>query len=50
MQELKIRKAQVYARANNLFSLDHVKYLNSENLRVNYPDMISVYFGLSVNF
>ncbi|WP_315084002.1 SusC/RagA family TonB-linked outer membrane protein [Bacteroides heparinolyticus] len=49
-RKLKMEKVQVYARANNLFSLDHVKYLNSESLRVNYPDMISVYFGLSVNF
>ncbi len=49
-KKLKMEKVQVYARANNLFSLDHVKYLNSESLRVNYPDMVSVYFGFNVNF
>lgn len=49
-RKLKMEKVQVYARANNLFSIDKVKYLNSESLKVNYPDMLSLYFGLNVNF
>ena len=49
-KKVKMEKIQVYARANNLFSLDHVKYMNSEDLKINYPDMTSVYFGLNINF
>ena len=46
----KLNKCQVYVRGNNLFSIDHVKYMNCEDLSMNYPDMISVYFGLNINF
>lgn len=49
-KKMKMEKFQVFARANNLFSLDKVKYLNCEDLGVNYPDMLSVYMGVSVNF
>ena len=49
-KKMKMEKVQVYARANNLFSIDHVKYLNCEDLKVNYPDMTSIYFGVNVNF
>ena len=49
-KKVKMEKIQVYARANNLFSLDHVKYMNCEDLKINYPDMTSVYFGLNINF
>lgn len=50
VKKMKMEKIQVYARANNLFSLDHVKYMNCEDLKINYPDMTSVYFGLNINF
>lgn len=50
VKKIKLDKVQVFVRANNLFSLDHVKYLNCEDLNVNYPDMLSVYMGLSINF
>lgn len=49
-RKVKMEKIQVYARANNLFSIDHVKYLNCEDLKVNYPDMTSVYLGININF
>ena len=49
-KKIKMEKIQVYARANNLFSIDHVKYMNCEDLKVNYPDMTSIYFGVNVNF
>ena len=39
-----------FVSANNVFSLDHVKYSNCEDLSVNYPDMLSVYFGFNVKF
>ena len=38
------------ARAPPPPPLDHVKYMNSEDLKINYPDMTSVYFGLNINF
>ena len=34
----------------SFFALDHVKYSNCEDLSVNYPDMLSVYFGFNVKF
>lgn len=45
-----INKCQIYVRGNNLFSLDHIKYSNCEDLSINYPDLMSLYFGLNVNF
>lgn len=50
VKSMKLNKCQVYVRGNNLFSIDHVKYMNCEDLSMNYPDMISVYFGLNINF
>lgn len=49
-KEMKMDKCQVYVRGNNLFSLDHIKYMNCEDFTVNYPDMTSVYVGLNINF
>ncbi len=50
VKPMKIEKCQVYVRANNLFSLDHIDYANCEDLSVNYPDLMSVYVGLNINF
>lgn len=47
---MKMDKCQVYVRGNNLFSLDHVKYMNCEDFSINYPDMASLYFGVNINF
>ena len=47
---LKMKNCKIYIRGNNLFSLDHISYLNSENLTLNYPDMFSVYAGVNINF
>lgn len=47
---LRMENLKVYLRGNNLFSLDHISYLNCENLTVNYPDMFAVYAGVSVKF
>ena len=47
---MKMDKCQVYVRGNNLFSIDHIKYMNCEDFSLNYPDMFSVYFGINVNF
>lgn len=50
IKKAKVEACQVFVRANNVFSLDHVKYSNCEDLSVNYPDMLSVYFGFNVKF
>lgn len=41
---------QVYVRGNNLFSLDKVRYMNSEDFSINYPDMTEIYVGVNINF
>lgn len=48
--KIKMDQCQVYLRGNNLFSLDHVKYLNCEDLSVNYPDLMSLFVGININF
>lgn len=47
---LKMKDCKVYVRGNNLFSLDHISYLNVENMTLNYPDMFSVYAGVNIKF
>ena len=50
VKSMRMEKCQVYVRGNNLFSLDHIDYSNCEDLSVNYPDLMSVYVGLNINF
>lgn len=50
ISHLKMDKCQVYVRGNNLFSLDHIKYMNCEDFSINYPDLASVFVGINVNF
>lgn len=50
VKAMRMEKCQVYVRGNNLFSLDHIKYMNCEDLSVNYPDMLSLFFGVNINF
>lgn len=50
ISKIKLEQCQVFARANNLFSIDHVKYMNCEDFSINYPDMFSIYFGASIKF
>lgn len=47
---LRMENCQVYLRGNNIFSLDHVPYLNCESMSVNYPDIASVYAGVNIKF
>ena len=47
---MRMEKCQIYVRGNNLFSLDKIKYMNCEDFSVNYPDMMSLYFGMNINF
>jgi len=48
--KIKLNNCQIYARANDLFSLDHVKYLSPERLSVGYPDLTALFLGLKINF
>lgn len=45
-----LEKLQIYVRANNLFSIDDIDYMNAEDFSINYPDMTSIYLGINVNF
>lgn len=45
-----VDELQVYVRANNVLLFDKIKYLTSENLSVNYPNLRSVYLGFNVKF
>ena len=47
-QKLNLQRLQVFVRGNNLFSCDHVAYMNCEDLTVNYPDMTSIYLGVNI--
>lgn len=47
---MKMKEFCIYLRGNNLFSLDHVPYLNSENMTLNYPDMLSAHLGVNITF
>lgn len=49
-EKLKMDKCQIYARAQNVFSIDKIKYFNCEDLTLGYPDLFSVYVGLNINF
>lgn len=49
-KSIKMERCRLYVRGNNLFSLDHIKYLNCEDLTVNYPDLISLFFGINISF
>lgn len=50
ISKIKLEQCRIFASANNVFSLDHVKYMNCEDFSINYPDMFSVYFGASIKF
>lgn len=47
---MKMDNFQIFCRGNNLLSFDHIKYMNCEDLSVGYPDLLSVYFGININF
>lgn len=47
---MKMDRFSIFVRGNNLFSIDKVKYLNCEDLTVNYPDLMSVFAGININF
>ena len=48
--KLKMDKLQLYVRAQDLFSLDHIDYLNCEDLSLDYFDTMSISVGLNMNF
>lgn len=50
IEPIGMEKLQIYLRGNNLFSIDSVDDMNSEDFAINYPDMTSVYVGININF
>jgi TonB-linked SusC/RagA family outer membrane protein len=48
--KLKLNEFQIYIRGNNLLMIDKIKYLTSENLNVNYPNLSIIYFGIGIKF
>lgn len=47
---LRMKTCKIYLAGNNLFSLDHIPYLNCEDLSFNYPDLFSIYAGINIKF
>ncbi len=47
---MKMDRFRIFLRGNDLFSIDRVKYLNSESLTVGYPDLMSLFVGVNINF
>lgn len=41
---------EVYASANNLFSIDNIDFADPENISDNYPSLRSFWLGLNINF
>ncbi|WP_241217405.1 hypothetical protein [Bacteroides gallinarum] len=50
MKKMKMDKFQIYAKAQNVFSIDKIDYFNCEDIALGYPDVFSVYLGLNINF
>lgn len=46
----KMDQLQVFVSGNNLLSIDDVPYLNSEDIKKDYFDMMSFYAGININF
>ena len=47
---MKMDEFRIFLSGNNLLSIDKVKYLNCENLSVNYPDLMNFFAGININF
>lgn len=48
--KMKMDNLQIYARAQNVFSIDRIKYFNCEDIALGYPDVFALYFGVKLNF
>ena len=49
-EKMKMDKFTIYARAQNVFSIDKIDYFNCEDISLGYPDVFSVCLGLNINF
>lgn len=49
-KKIKMDKCQIYAKAQNVFSIDNIKGFNCEDITLGYPDLFSVYLGVNINF
>ena len=50
LRNLNVYYNQIYAKAQNVFSIDKIDYFNCEDLTLGYPDLFSVCLGLNINF
>ena len=50
VNKVKLDKLQIYAKAQNVFSIDKIDYFNCEDLQLGYPDLFSLSLGLNINF
>lgn len=50
VRKMKMDKLQIYAKAQNVFSIDKIDYFNCEDIALGYPDVFSVCLGLNINF
>lgn len=49
-EKMMMDKLQVYVKAQNVFSIDKIKYMNCEDLSLGYPDLFSLSLGVNINF
>ena len=50
VKSMKMTGFQIYLRGNDIFSLDHVPYLNCESMTTDYQDMMSLFLGVNIKF
>lgn len=49
-KKMRMDKFQIYAKAQNVFSIDKIDYFNCEDIALGYPDVFSLQLGLNINF
>lgn len=50
ISKLKLNNVKIYARGNNLFSIDNIDYQNCETVDLLYPDVMMIHLGLNIKF
>lgn len=50
IKKMMMDKLELYVKAQNIFSIDKIKYMNCEDLSLGYPDLFSFCIGVNVNF
>ncbi len=50
VKKMKMDQMKIYVRGNNLLSHDKVDVFNCEDITLSYPDMMSLFAGININF